>query len=65
MNHPNNFCECIVTFYSFSASKEKIDQVISVVLSMLAKNDIGRFWSGSLNARLFGTRNPGYLKKKC
>ena len=31
---PNVF-ECIIVLYSFSISKEKIDQVISVVLSKL------------------------------
>ena len=34
-----NVCECIIALYSFSISKEKIDQVISVVLSKLTKKD--------------------------
>ena len=43
--NPNNVCECIITLYSFSISKEKIDQAISVVLRKLAKKDIEIFQS--------------------
>ena len=35
-----NVCECIIALYSFSISKEKIHQVISVVLNKLAKKNI-------------------------
>ena len=39
----NDFCECIIALYTFSVSKEKIDQIISVVLSKLAKKNIESF----------------------
>ena len=42
--------------------KEKIDQVISVTLSELAKKDIERIRSGGLKAKLINTRSPSYLK---
>ena len=34
-----NVCVCIMALYYFSISKEKIDQVISVVLSKLTKKN--------------------------
>ena len=43
LKNPNNICECITTFYSFSISKEKIDQVMSGVLSKLAKKILEGF----------------------
>ena len=39
LKNPKDVCECIIALYSFSISKEKIDQVISVVLNKLAKKD--------------------------
>ena len=36
---PNDVCECIIALYSFSISKDKVDQVISVVISKLAMKD--------------------------
>ena len=48
----NNVCGCITALNSFSMSREKIDQVISVVLSKLAKTDIERFRSAGIKARL-------------
>ena len=36
---PNDVCGCIIAWYSFSISKDKVDQVISVVLNMLAMKD--------------------------
>ena len=41
---------CVIALYSFSISKEKIDQVISVILSNLAKKDIERFQSAGIKA---------------
>ena len=38
--------------------KEKIDQVISVVLIQLAKKDIERFPSAIITARLINPRSP-------
>ena len=35
----NDVCGCTIALYSLSLSIEKIDQVISVVLSKLAKKD--------------------------
>ena len=49
--NPNNVCECIITLYSFSISKEKIDQAISVVLRKLAKKDIEIFQSDVAESR--------------
>ena len=40
----------------------KTDQVISVVLSKLAKKDIGRFRPGGVKARLLNAGSPSYLK---
>ena len=58
-----NVYECIIALYSFSISKEKIDKIISVVLSKLEKKDIERFWSGGMKARLTTkARSPSYLK---
>ena len=62
MKDPNDVCECIISLNSFSISKEKIDQVISVVLSKLEKMDIERFRSGGVKARLINARNQCYLK---
>ena len=42
----------VIILYSFSISKEKIDQVISVVLTKLAKKNIERFRSAGAKARL-------------
>ena len=39
LKNPNDACECTITLYSFSIGKGKIEQVISVVLSKLAKKD--------------------------
>ena len=39
LKDPYDVCECIISLYSFNISKEKIDQVISVVLSKLTKKD--------------------------
>ena len=39
LKDPNDVCECIIALYSFSISKEKIGQVISVVLSKLTKKE--------------------------
>ena len=58
----NHVCECIIALYSFSVSKVKTDQVISVVLSKLAKKDIGRFRPGGVKARLLNAGSPSYLK---
>ena len=35
----NDVFECVLALYSFSISKEKKDEVISMVLSKLAKRD--------------------------
>ena len=43
LKDPNDVSECIINLYSFIISKDKIDQVISVVLSKLAKKDIQKF----------------------
>ena len=43
LRDPNDVFISIIALYSFSISKEKIDQVISVVLSKLAMKDIERF----------------------
>ena len=40
--NPNNAFEGIIALYSFSLSKEKIDYVIFVVQSSLAKKDTER-----------------------
>ena len=61
-NSLNSVCECITALYSFSISKEKIDQVFSMVLSKLAKKDISRFRSADIKARLINARRPSYLK---
>ena len=42
LTNPNNACECVTALDSFSLSKEKIDRVISMVLSKLLKKDIER-----------------------
>ena len=42
----------------FNISKEKIDQVISVVLSKLAKKDVERFGSAGMKASLIDARSP-------
>ena len=47
LKDPNNVCECIIALYSFIIGKGKIDQVISEVLSMLAKKDLERFQTRS------------------
>ena len=52
VKNTNNVCGCITALNSFSMSREKIDQVISVVLSKLAKTDIERFRSAGIKARL-------------
>ena len=57
----NNVCECITTIFSFSKSKEKIYQVISVVLIKLAKKD-DRFWWGAAKVRLINAKSSSYLK---
>ena len=62
LNDLNNVFICIIALFSFSISKEKIDQVVSVVLSELAKKDIERFWSGVFKAILIKWRNPSFLK---
>ena len=43
LKDPNDVCECIIALNSFSISKMKIDQVVSMVLSKLTKTDIERF----------------------
>ena len=43
LKDPNDVSEYIINLYSFIISKDKIDQVISVVLSKLAKKDIQTF----------------------
>ena len=40
LKDPNDVCECVIVLNSFSVSKKKKDQVISVVLSKLAKADV-------------------------
>ena len=52
----------VIALYSFSVSKEKIDQDISVVLCNLAKKDIERFQSASIKVKLINERSPSYLK---
>ena len=47
---------------SFNIRKEKIDQVISVVLSKLAKKEVERFGSAGIKASLIDARSPSYLK---
>ena len=42
----------MITLYSFSTSKEQIDQVVSVVLCKLAKKDIERNRSGDVKATI-------------
>ena len=62
LKNPDNVCECITALYSCSISKEKIDQVISVVLNKLAKKDIERFRSAGIKTGLINERSPSYLK---
>ena len=47
----NGVCECIIASYSISISQEKIDQVISVILSKLVKKNTERFRSGGVKAK--------------
>ena len=39
----NNVCEFIIALYFFTIGESKIDQVISEVVIMLAKQDFERF----------------------
>ena len=45
LDDPNDVCEGIIALHSFSIRKKKIDQVIAVVRSKLAKRDIESFRS--------------------
>ena len=58
LKYPKNVCEFIIALYSFSISKEEIAQIISVVLSKLAKKDIERFRSAIIRASLINARSP-------
>ena len=40
----------VIALYSLSISKDKIDQVTSVVLIKLAKKDIESFWCSGVKA---------------
>ena len=62
LKNPNDVCKCIIALYSFSIGKEKIDRIISVVLSKLAKKDIERFQSGCVKAKLINAMSLCYLK---
>ena len=62
LKNPNDVCECIIALYSFSISKEKIDQIMSVVLSKLENKNIERFWSGGFKTSLINGRGLSYLK---
>ena len=39
LKEANDICESIIDLYSFSTRKEKIDQVITVILCKLARKD--------------------------
>ena len=51
----------VIALYPFDITKEKIDQLISVVPNKLAKKDIERFRAAGINARLINVRIPSYL----
>ena len=57
LKYPNDACESIIALYFFSKSKEKIDQVASVILSKLAKKDTERFPSSSVKTRLINEKS--------
>ena len=42
----------MIALYSFSISKKKTDQVVSVVLGRLVKKDIERCWLAGIKVRL-------------
>ena len=50
--NPNDACECIIVLYSFSIDKEKIDQIVSMVLNKLENKHIENFQSASIKVRL-------------
>ena len=52
LENSNDAFECMITLYSFSTSKEQIDQVVSVILCKLAKKDIERNRSGDVKATI-------------
>ena len=58
----NDVCESIIALYFISIGNQKINQVISVFLSKLAKKDIEGSQSGGDKARLIKTRWPQLLK---
>ena len=58
----NDVCESIIALYFISIGNQKINQVISVILSKLAKKDIEGSQSGGDKARLIKTRWPQLLK---
>ena len=51
----------VIALYSLSISKQKIDQVTSVVLIKVAKKDIESFWCSGVKARLINVRSSSYL----
>ena len=59
---PNDACQSMIALYSLDISKEKLDQIISVILSKLLKEDIERRQSGDAKVRLINARRPTYLK---
>ena len=54
----------VIALYSLSISKDKIDQVTSVVLIKLPKKDIESLWCGGVKARLINVRSSSYLYSK-
>ena len=59
---PNDACQSIIALYPLDISKEKLDQILSVILSKLPKEDIERRQSGDAKVRLINARRPAYLK---
>ena len=59
---PNDACQSMIALYPLDISKEKLDQIFSVILSKLPKEDIERRQSGDAKVRLINARRPTYLK---
>ena len=62
---PNGACQSIIALYSLDISNEKLDQILSVILSKLPKEDIESRQSGDAKVRLIKIRRPTYLTQHC
>ena len=63
LKNSNDACECIITLSSLNVNIEKIDQVVSAILSKLPKKDNERLRPGRVNAAIVAINNEQRLQK--